>query len=763
MSFIFVLRRFNLLALLLFLALGLVFQPVLIHGADLPDIRRLLETGTALYQKGDMAGAAKMLSKALESAQNDPASLQIRRLLAAAWAQRGFFQKARRVLTDGLPACNRMDADPAARSRYLSQLGDLKISLGEALESLAILEKAEDLATVARDRISLAGILNNRGAALELTNNRQDAWFAYEEGIELLQGNKTVAAGRVRARLLLNQARFFMEDSRTDLARPLFDKAMETLIELPPDHDTGTGLIAIGALSPDAKQSFAAFKKAKEMGRELEDLALTASAAGRLGGVYSDAGRLEDALTLTREAVFLARQGRFPEQLYQWQQQMGLIHEALGNAEAAIPWLTRAVETLTPIRGKLMQDQRRRGAVFENQIRPVYLNLARVLIADAGNSLPGSARQAKLKAARTAMETLKTAELEDFFHDPCLADQAGGIRGFDTPPPGTAVAHPIVFKNQLAILLTLADGLHVRVVPIEKDRLEQAALRFRAFLQAPETGRRYFYYSRLLYDWLLTPLEDVLHEYHIKTLVTAPDGALRLIPFGALHNGERFVAQSFQVVTVPGVSLTALDAVQLADPQALLAGISESRQGFAPLPAVPEELRSIQTIMGGTVLLNNECTISNLKTAFSRTEYAVIHLATHGEFGSGKDATFLLTSEGRMTMDLLEKFIHIGRFRKNTVELLTLSACQTALGDARSALGLGGVAVKAGARSALATLWSVDDEATSLAVQTFYQEWRQSNVGKAQALQQAQTRLMTDETFQHPAFWAPFLLIGNWR
>jgi CHAT domain-containing protein len=155
--------------------------------------------------------------------------------------------------------------------------------------------------------------------------------------------------------------------------------------------------------------------------------------------------------------------------------------------------------------------------------------------------------------------------------------------------------------------------------------------------------------------------------------------------------------------------------------------------------------------------------MENLKTAFSRTDYSLIHLATHGEFGGSSEETFLLTSEGRLTMDRLERFIDLGRFRDTPVELLTLSACQTALGDVRSALGLGGVAVKAGARSALATLWSVDDEATSLTVRTFYEAFGRPATDKAGALQRAQARLIQDETFAHPAYWAPFLLIGNWR
>jgi CHAT domain-containing protein len=114
-------------------------------------------------------------------------------------------------------------------------------------------------------------------------------------------------------------------------------------------------------------------------------------------------------------------------------------------------------------------------------------------------------------------------------------------------------------------------------------------------------------------------------------------------------------------------------------------------------------------------------------------------------------------------MNQLEQLIRLSKLRNEPVELLTLSACKTAVGDDQAALGLAGVAIKAGARTALATLWSIDDEATTLVIGEFYRQLQREHVSKAKALQNAQKFLLKNSRYQHPAFWASFLLIGNWH
>ncbi len=183
----------------------------------------------------------------------------------------------------------------------------------------------------------------------------------------------------------------------------------------------------------------------------------------------------------------------------------------------------------------------------------------------------------------------------------------------------------------------------------------------------------------------------------------------------------------------------------------LLAGISDGVQGFSPLPSVTAELRDIKKIMNAkNVLENSNFTVNNLTAQFKEHEYTIVHLATHGVFGGTPEGSYLLNYDTLLTMDGLEDLIGIGRFRDNPVELLTLSACQTALGNERAALGLAGVALKAGARSAVATLWYVDDEATSLAVREFYRQLKTAGISKAQVLQNTQKKLIAKRRYWHP-------------
>jgi CHAT domain-containing protein len=191
-------------------------------------------------------------------------------------------------------------------------------------------------------------------------------------------------------------------------------------------------------------------------------------------------------------------------------------------------------------------------------------------------------------------------------------------------------------------------------------------------------------------------------------------------------------------------------------------GLSESRQGFPALPNVATELEGVRRLQGGTTLLNRTFLRPRFARELRDVDYGVVHIASHGEFGSDPSRTFVLAYDGRLDLDDLENSIKLARFREPGLELLVLSACQTAAGDDRAGLGLAGLALKAGARSAVATLWSVSDEASGLLSVEFYRQLRGGAPSKARALQAAQRGMLADPLLGHPAYWAPFLLIGNW-
>jgi CHAT domain-containing protein len=194
----------------------------------------------------------------------------------------------------------------------------------------------------------------------------------------------------------------------------------------------------------------------------------------------------------------------------------------------------------------------------------------------------------------------------------------------------------------------------------------------------------------------------------------------------------------------------------------LAVGVTEAVQGFPPLPNVSEELKALHTLFGSTTLVDREFIASNLEKKLKDEQFTIVHVASHGEFGNEVDKTFLLTFDDKLSLDRLSEMVGVFRFRDDPLELLTLSACDTAAGDDRAALGLAGMAIKAGARSALATLWNINDEASVGLVMDFYRELKDSSISRAIALQRAQKKMLSNPRYEHPGFWSPFLLINNW-
>jgi CHAT domain-containing protein len=194
----------------------------------------------------------------------------------------------------------------------------------------------------------------------------------------------------------------------------------------------------------------------------------------------------------------------------------------------------------------------------------------------------------------------------------------------------------------------------------------------------------------------------------------------------------------------------------------LALGLTSAAQGFPALPYVGSELESLQDLYGATLLLNKDFNLPAVEASMLKETFTIVHIASHGQFDRDVEKTFLLTFDGKLTMNRLDQCVGFFRFREKPLELLTLSACQTAAGDDRAALGLAGVAVKAGARSALASLWFINDQASSLLVEEFYRQLREAKVSRAVALQRAQLKLLADFRYDHPGYWSPFLLINDW-
>jgi CHAT domain-containing protein len=275
--------------------------------------------------------------------------------------------------------------------------------------------------------------------------------------------------------------------------------------------------------------------------------------------------------------------------------------------------------------------------------------------------------------------------------------------------------------------------------------------------------------SQQLYDWLIKPILPQLQAQKVETLVFVLDGVLRNIPMAALSDGQQFLVEQYSIATTLGLKLTTPKALQNQTLSGVGFGLTEARkvgnQDFSELPFVATELQDLQReISPSTVTLNQNFTRAQFQAILQKSVSPIVHLATHGQFSSNLEQTFLVASDGPIDTFALETALgKDNAVRATPIELLVLSACETAIGDDRAPLGLAGIALKSGARSTVASLWKVNDNATSQLMQKFYQAVAKRQVSKAVALQQAQRAILDDAQFRrHPYYWAPFILVGNW-
>lgn len=498
--------------------------------------------------------------------------------------------------------------------------------------------------------------------------------------------------------------------------------------------------------------------RAERQARDEKRPRMTSYALGFRGELYERRNRRDDALVLTRRALLAALEADAPDALYRWQWQLGRLDRAAGQTDAALEQYRQAAATLDGLR---RQASAATAAWDTASAQSLYLELADLLLRKAAETAEPAPRQALLVEARDALEAQKAEELTDYFRDECLAAQR---KARPDEIPGTVFVYPIALPDRLAILVGGSGPLELVTLPIGRERLTTEVDHFRARLTR-RTTREYLRYAHTLYDWLITPIEPLIEARKPDTLVFVPDGPLRTIPFAALQDPKtgEFLIERHALAIVPSLTLTEPRPFQDVHVRVLTAGLSESVEGFPPLVYVPEEVAAIEGAFPGQELINQDFVIKRFEHAVETRPFGIVHIASHAEFGGDPDDSFLLAYDGRLPMNELANVVGTTRFRREQpLELLTLSACETAVGNDRAGLGLAGIAVRAGARSALASLWSVNDEAAASLFEEFYSQLSAGKQSRAGALQAAQLKLLAHRGFRHPAFWSAFVLISSW-
>lgn len=505
------------------------------------------------------------------------------------------------------------------------------------------------------------------------------------------------------------------------------------------------------------------YRKSVTEARKVGDEASQAYSIGFLAGLYETEGRYAEALQLSRAALGLAQKNRLYDAMYQWQWLIGRLHNQLGNRDRAIGAYKTAVDNLSSIRNDLaiVYGNDNSPTTFRDSVGPVYYELADLLLKKADEVKDDSARIALLVEARDTVEALKGAELSDYFQDDCANMVNAGAKSIGQMSPTAAIVYIIPLESRLELLVETKSGLKKVTVNVPSRRLMDQARLFRHHVERRTT---YFFksHAEALYAWIIEPIKKTLEADGVDTLVFVPDGALRNVPMAALFDGKKYLLEQYAVGVAPGLSLIESQEATSPNSRFLFSGLAAERHGFPGLPAVVQEAELIAKSFAATQLMDATFLKDDLENKFLRNDYRFVHIASHGQFSGRAESTFVLTYDGFLTLDDLENLIRPSSYRGAPVELLTLSACQTAAGDEKAALGLAGVAIKAGCRAALASLWFVSDQASALMVDEFYRALAKPGTTKAKALQHAQTVLRNDPRFRHPRYWAPYLMIGNW-
>ncbi len=700
----------------------------------------------------------------------------------------GNYRQANKLLTEVSQTLKNQPSSPVKIAQLLS-LGNVLQVVGDLKESQQVLEQSLALAKASQLTQMESEILFSLGNTARAQKKFPKALNEYQQAASLS------SQPLIRVQAYLNQLNLLIATKQFSNNLILLPQIQSAIADLPASRravevkinfaqnlmklgsrgeDTGTrghGDRANGKLSTSSSSVFQTaarvLTEAVQQAQSLQDRRSESYALGTFGELYEQNHQFLDAQKLTEKALFIAQDINVGDIAYQWQWQMGRLRKQQGDLTGAIAFYSQAFKTLQSLRRDLVAINPDIQFSFRESVEPVYREFVTLLL-QTGNRGQGNPSQDNLRQARFAIESLQLAELDNFFRSACLEPNQELDPVVDQKDRQAAVIYPIILPNSLEVILKLPNqDLHHYKTFIAQDKVNDIVENIRKNLQDVTQTAQVKRLSQQVYNWLIRPVEAQLSKNGIKTLVFVLDGELRNVPMAVLFDQEqqKYLVEKYAIAVTPGLQLLAPQPLQAVKLNALTAGVTQAHsidnRKFPQLKNVPRELKEIQLeIPKSEKLLNQQFTENNLQNQLQTDPYTIVHLATHGEFSSDPEKTFILMWDKLLQVKEFDKLLRVSdRKRSNAIELLVLSACKTAEGDKQAALGLAGVAVRAGTRSTLATLWAVNDESTADLMSQFYRELK-TGVNKAEALQRAQLAVFAKD--KNPFFWGPFVLVGNW-
>ena len=734
---------------------------------------------------------------------------------------------------------SRVLGDRATEASIMNNLGNVYSALGKIKIALEYLNVSLFISRAVGDRASEATTLSNLGTVYSALGEKQKAIEYYNQALPILRAvvNRSGEAmisnnlGLVHNDLGEKQKAIEYYNQALQISRVVGDRSGEatTLTNL------GTVSLALG----EKQKAIEYYDQALPINRAVGDRLNEATTLNNLGRAYDDLGEKQKAIEYYNQSLLMSRAVRYRPAEARTLNNLGLVLKSQKQTAIAIAVYKKSINIYESLRRDIKKLPREAQELYTGSVGGTYRALADLLLT-----------QGRTHEAQSILELLKVQELESFekaqetkppiqFPIHPLESQAlqvieksitskqpltletlktiakpltqnrdritqdmnnseiaiGNPKAILNANPNAILIQNLVVNDKLWVLWTNANGnTKAIVVPnVTQKQLSETVTTFRDQIGSPYGNLNALKTtSTQLYNWLIPPqLQTELTQNPKQQLIFSLDHVTRYIPVAALYDGKQYLAQRHTLSNIITTDSNMTDRLTTEgrSPTILALGTSNPHPGFSALPNVEAELNAIvqngnRGIYPGKIQLNETFTAQSLTDL---DNYRVLHIATHGSFNPKSiTASFLLLGNGdRLPITDIAKLNNL-----TTTHLVVLSACETGLSgggqDGTEISGISGYFLRRGAKSVLASLWSVNDASTALMMQQFYQTLSQTPLTKAQALQKIQQdfisgKLTTKEadaipraggrryiegqppitSLEHPYFWAPFILTGN--
>lgn len=697
----------------------------------------------------------------------------------------------------------------------LTNLGGIYLNLGQYPQALEVLNQALTIRQEVGDLVGESRTLDAIGIIYQEQGQYSQALDSYQKALEIARSTRN-KMGEANALEHLGGVYNLLDRSSEGLQ--LLQQAVAKFKELGDRAAVGRSLNGIAGVYyrwRQYPQALEFLQQSRKILQELGDKAGEAIALANIGRVLHSQDQSLLAIVFYKEAVNLNESIRQELRVFSFERQQAFtdtiaqtyrnladlllqqnrrqeahhildllkvqeLHEYLQNVRGNER--TASGVELSPEEQKLAEKY----ALLQEGSIQIWQELNQLAVIPDSERTPE--QEQRIEELEEALQELRQ-KFNDFVESPEIAEieadlahRTGGEsldlnhlqtvqRALQQLPKNAVILYPLILENRLELVLITPDTPPIyRSVPVSAATLQQTISEFRTALTVPSRRANIELpkaAGHQLYNWLIEPIQTELDRLQVETIIYAPDGQLRYIPLAALYDGEQWLVQRYGVNNITATSLTNFTD-RPSNQLHILAGaftqgtynveVGTRQVAFSGLPFAAKEVENLaNTIPGTTTLLDRAFNREAMVSALSDSN--IIHLATHGTFVSGQpEDSFILLGDGdRITFRDLESW------SLNNIDLIVLSACQTALGgemgNGREILGFGYQMQQAGAKTAIASLWSVDDGGTQALMDAFYESLK-TGVGKTEALQQAQLALI-DSDYNHPYYWASFILIGN--